>query len=333
MSCLLRHRKMRKIFLTLYFILGSLAILGNITISYALSSENVLINNCEMSFNYDKSPRRAITVNQNPTEVMLSLNLENVLIGTAYLDDEILPSLKKAYDRIPILSDTYPSREVVLAQRPDFIYAGFPGAFTNKVLGTREELIKLGISTYISPSLCPSRRDLPLSLQDIFREILEIGKIFRVENRAKALISSMEREIEFVKERLKDIEHPKKVFYFDTWGTVEEVPLTAGCCGVPHLLIALAKGKNIFEDLKAQMTHVSWEVVMERNPEIIVMNEARWSSAKRKIEFLQRHPVLKNMKAVRENRFVIIPASATMAGVRVSDTVLKLAKSFYPNRF
>ena len=62
-----------------------------------------VVENCTVSTTYERPPARAVTLNQAATEVMLALHLEDRLVGTAYLDDRILPGLSAAYERVPSL--------------------------------------------------------------------------------------------------------------------------------------------------------------------------------------------------------------------------------------
>lgn len=58
-------------------------------------------------------------MNQASTEVMLVLGLADKMVGTAYMDDEILPSLAEAYNSVPVLAEEYPSQEILFAGEPD----------------------------------------------------------------------------------------------------------------------------------------------------------------------------------------------------------------------
>lgn len=294
------------------------------------NSTTVVVDNCGICITCSESPKRAITVNQNPTEIMLALGLESRMIGTAYLDDDILPSLKTAYSRIPVVAKKYPSREQVLSLNTDFIYAGYGGAFSDKTIGARENLLKLGVRTYLTPAYCMEDRGRAVQLDDIFQEISEIGSIFSVDVRAKALVHNLRNEIETVQNALKSVSQRKRIFYFDTWGTNEYAPFTCGCCGFVQLLIELAGGENVFSDIKGFTGNVSWESVLVRDPDIIVLNDAWWSPADKKIEFLSSHTALSNMTAVKHKRFVSIPASAATPGIRIAETVKTLAAFFYP---
>ena len=48
-------------------------------------------------------------MNQPATEIMLALGLQDRMIGTAYLDDAILPAYADAYATVPVLAKEYPS--------------------------------------------------------------------------------------------------------------------------------------------------------------------------------------------------------------------------------
>ncbi len=83
------------------------------------------IENEGMKIDYTEAPTRAISVNQHVTEVMLALGLEDSMIGTAYLDDEIYEPLQTAYDQVPVLAEQYPSKEqVILLKLTLFMEAG-----------------------------------------------------------------------------------------------------------------------------------------------------------------------------------------------------------------
>ena len=90
----------------------------------AASAAPVTIENCGVTTTYAQAPRRAVTLNQHATEVMLSLGLADRMVGTAYMDDTILPELAEAYAGVPVIAEEYPSKEVLLAAQPDFVFGG-----------------------------------------------------------------------------------------------------------------------------------------------------------------------------------------------------------------
>lgn len=60
----------------------------------------IAVTNCGITRTYDRAPKRAVSLNQGPTEVLLALGLETSIVGTAYLDDFIWPKYKAVYDKV-----------------------------------------------------------------------------------------------------------------------------------------------------------------------------------------------------------------------------------------
>lgn len=79
-------------------------------------------------------PMHAVSTAQFTTEVLLAIGAEDQMAGTAYLDDEILPSLKEAYEKVPVLSDKYPTKEKFYSVSPDFL-TGWDSVVNPKNLG------------------------------------------------------------------------------------------------------------------------------------------------------------------------------------------------------
>ncbi|MGG0720157.1 cob(I)yrinic acid a,c-diamide adenosyltransferase [Robertmurraya massiliosenegalensis] len=87
--------------------------------------EPVVINNEGFVIEYDQIPKHAVSLNQHVTEIMLTLGLEDSMVGTAYLDNEIYEPLKEAYLKVPVLSEQYPSKEEIVAETLDILAKRF----------------------------------------------------------------------------------------------------------------------------------------------------------------------------------------------------------------
>eukprot|EP00039_Didymoeca_costata_P026438 m.15920 g.15920 ORF g.15920 m.15920 type:complete len:117 (+) comp5527_c1_seq1:236-586(+) len=97
-----------------------------------VSSYPTVINNCGLETTHLSPPQRAVTLNQGATEIMLALGLEDYMVGTAYLDDEIYPRFADKFFKIPQLDNSFPSYPNVSRLQevdPDFLYASFSSAF------------------------------------------------------------------------------------------------------------------------------------------------------------------------------------------------------------
>lgn len=278
---------------------------------------------CGLTINVDDVPSRAITLNQQATEVMLALGLEDRMVGTAYLEDEILPQWKDAYNKVPVISEKYPAKEVVLIEEPDFLFAGFVSAFAEKNVGTQEEWNERGIATYLVNASCDqyNPKNVPVTTAPILKDIEVIGDIFDVEDRAAALIEQTKARIEKV--QTLNPGAGRSTFFYDSDG---DPVYTAGCCGGPALLMRILGLKSITEDIEGRWVNVGWEHIVQNDPELIVINDAVWSTAAEKIEKLKTDPVLSDLDAVKNERFLIIPFSQTVLGMRFTDGVENLAQ-------
>ncbi|MDY6910805.1 MAG: ABC transporter substrate-binding protein [Chloroflexota bacterium] len=273
---------------------------------------------------FEESPQRAVSLNLHTLEIMLALGLEDRIVGTAYINAPPLPEFEIAMGNIPKLAEKYPSKEVLLGVEPDFVYARNT-AFTDKGIGSVEDLMKLDIPCYAAKATIVTAA----TMENVYEDILNLGRIFDIEVRAVDMIESMQGETQAIRDTVGDIENPLRVLVYD-FG--ESEMYTAGQSLETHL-IGLAGGRNIFDDLVKNWAYVSWEVVVDRDPEVIVINDYGDTPAREKIEFLMNHPAMADVTAIKNEHFVILPLPGIFAGVRNPDALLTLAKGFYPDKF
>ncbi|MFC4770252.1 ABC transporter substrate-binding protein [Effusibacillus consociatus] len=285
----------------------------------------VTIENYNRTLTFKEVPKRAVTLNQHVTEIMLALGLEDRMVGTAYLDDKILPEFQEAYSKIPVLSNKYPSKEVFMAAQPDFVYAGWKSAFTEKAVGTVEELEKAGIRAYLQES---SDMTAP-TLEDVYKDIQNIGRIFNVEAKANETINKMKKDMEQITKQIGPVDKPLKVFVYDSG---EDQAFTAANNYMTRL-ISLAGGKNVFDDIQKGWAKVNWEEVVNRNPEVIIIVDYGEKTVAQKQDLLLAKKELADVPAIKNKRFIVLPLSAAAEGIRAPLALKILSKGFYPDKF
>ncbi|SFM10451.1 iron complex transport system substrate-binding protein [Pelosinus propionicus DSM 13327] len=285
----------------------------------------VIINNHKRVIEFVNVPQRVVTLNQHATEIMLALGLSDKIVGTAHRDGEIQDEYKEQYNKPPVLSDTYPSKDTLLTVKPDFIY-GYNEAFEDKWIGTVDILEKQNVKSYITQGGLKEHA----TIQEVYNDINNIGKIFHVEKNAQDLIKSMKNEIQQVKEKTDIIDKPVKIMVIDE-ATGNQV-LIAGK-SLESDLIRLAGGDNVFGHLEKSWEKTDWQEIIRRNPEVIVVNEYAGTSAQETIQMLVKNPALSEVGAIKKQRFVIFSFNDMNGGIRSGKTVQWLAKAFYPQLF
>ncbi|MFD9031597.1 ABC transporter substrate-binding protein [Streptomyces sp. NPDC059567] len=283
------------------------------------------VSNCGVKTTYQAPPRRAVTMNQHVTEVMLALGLEKSLVGTAYLDDRILPAYKKAYDSVPVLAKEYPAKEALLAANPDFVYGGYASAFDAKAGRSRDDLKAAGVNTRLNTEYCPSGAS---SLADLYREVDEVGRTFGVPDRGARWTAEAKKTVAATERKLKGLA-PVSVFVYDSG---DKAAFTAGGKGIGNELITRAGGRNVFADLDKTFGDATWEQVVARKPDVIVIYDYGSTTVEQKKKRLLEDPALKDVPAIKNKRFAVMPLSDAVLGVRVPAAIEKLATQLHPTR-
>ena len=108
---------------------------------------------------------------------------------------------------MPVLAEKSPSKEQVIEAEADFIYGGWASFFSEKKFGSREQLQALDIDTYVQSS---SMKIAP-TVEDVYTDIRNIAKIFRIEERGEELISQINEDIDAVTAKIPSMEQPLNV--------------------------------------------------------------------------------------------------------------------------
>jgi len=275
---------------------------------------------------YTEAPQRAVTMSQFMTEMLLALDLGEKMVGTAYMDNDIYPEFKEAYDKVEILSDKYPSKEVMYSVEPDFV-SGWTSVFNEKRVASASEMMENGIHPFLAKSISGEG-----SMEAVYEDFRTLGKIFDVNEKAEAVVAKLQNEVVEIQEQVGDLaeEDMVKVFAYDS-GDNEPFVVAGG--GISGDIIRQAKGQNIFGEIEKGYATVSWEEVVLRDPEVIVIVDYGDTSADTKLELIKNHPALQDVTAVIEDNFVVIGLADMSPGVRNTGAIKTLAQGFYPEKF
>ena len=289
------------------------------------------VQSCNRTVTFENPPERAVSNDVNLTEMMLVLGLADQMVGYTgisgwkTLDAEMRSGVKE----LPELSAKYPTKEVLVGADADFFFAGWN--YGMKVGGevTPETLKPFGIKVYELTESCSHIMDKDkASLKDMYADILNLGKIFGVKSRAEALVESYKSELEIFKAKLVNIDEGLRVFVYDSG---EDAPFTAGRYAMPTALIEAAGGQNIMDDFNKSWGTVTWEEVIDRDPQVVVIVNYGDVTAEQKREYMMSNPAFKNISAVKNNRFVTLEYVEATPGPRNIQAIKHLADAFWTN--
>ncbi|MCU0828951.1 MAG: ABC transporter substrate-binding protein [Tabrizicola sp.] len=306
------------------------ALLALLLLSTPALAFPVTVKSCNRDVTFDAAPTRAIANDVNLIEMMLALGLRDRMVGYTGVSGwkTLDPELREGIAELPELSAKYPSREVLAGAEPDFFFAGWNYGMTVGGEVTPETLEPLGIKTYELTESCifvgPKAKS---SMQDMYNDLLNLGTIFGVEERATALVDGYKAKLAEITAKV-DRTAPLRVFVYDSG---EETPFTAGAYAIPTALIEAAGGRNIMDDLDKSWATVAWEPVIERNPQVIVIVNYGDVTADQKIAFLEANPAFASIDAVKNDRYVVLEYVEATPGPRNIRAVEKLVAGFWGN--
>ncbi|WP_405968083.1 ABC transporter substrate-binding protein [Streptomyces sp. NBC_00015] len=294
----------------------------------------VRLDNCGQQVVVDSPPRRAVSLNQGTTEIMLSLGLADRMVGTATWTDPVAKGLEKANAKVKRLADNAPSFETVLDTEPDFVAASFASTLGKGGVAPREQFDKLGVPTYLSPSDCVGKdnsgdgdgvRTEPLTMDAVYGEVRDLAEVFGVRERGERLVAGLKSRVTRATAGL-DARGVTLMYWFAN----SQSPYLAGCCGAPGIVTDALGAKNAFDDTEEEWPQVNWETVADRDPDLLVIGDLTRrqqtaETAAKKIEFLESNPVTRNMTAVKEKRYVLLSGQAMNPTVRTVEGIEKVA--------
>lgn len=292
------------------------------------------IENCGRDVVIDAAPQRAVALDQGATEIMLSLGLEDRMVGTASWTDPILESLSEANDNVPRLSDNAPTYEVLIDADPDFVAASFGRHYAEEGgVATQDRLDETGIASYLSPTDCGAgnvsinaggKRGEVLTPDVIYQEIEQIAEIFDVPTRGEELIDELKSRAAAATE---DVDLNGKTVAF--WFADTKTPYVAGGTSEPGMISELTGMENVFSDLEDDWPGVGWETFVDKDPEILVLGDLErdrfpGDRLADKEEFLSTDPLTRDLDAVKNQCYITLHGAEMNPSIRFVDALEKI---------
>lgn len=277
----------------------------------------IVVENYGRKITISKRPEKVLTLGPNCTELFAALGLEDLVIGRSLVNHSRGPleEYAQAVESIPQLNYGSATREAILTSGADFIYA-LDWEISDQGCNL-EEAAQYGITVYVNTAA---------NLEEQYQEILDMGKIFGVEEKAKEFVEDQKSRIQAVQDSLEGKE-PVEVLVYDSG---KEGVFTCSGSNFESLLIGLAGGHNIFDDLSDQQwVTVSFEEVLARNPDVILIHDYDSPSVEEKIAEIKSNPTLAQLDCVKNERFATITLESVLPGNRMAYAVEQMAEDFY----
>ncbi|MCY4050385.1 MAG: ABC transporter substrate-binding protein [Gammaproteobacteria bacterium] len=287
------------------------------------TANNITVNNCGKPLDFETTPKRIVVHDINMAEMAFALELQDRIVGLTGITGWYKTSLKfdELRGNIPELAPKYPTIENLISVDPDLFFAGWYYGMRPGGDVTPDTLARFGIQTMILTESCVHLdKDRPIASMDLlFDDVLRLGKVMDVEDKAKKLVSDWKLELASIGAQTNGLEK-FRVFLLDG---PADAPFTAGKFAIPDAMISAAGGQNVTHDLDTSWGRTSWEAVAATNPQFLVLLDYQTGNgAVDTFHFLQEHPVMSQTDAVKNERWIglryeeLTPGPANILAIR-----------------
>lgn len=285
----------------------------------------------EIETTYEKAPEKVVAVYQGCVETMLALGLEDHLVATAGLDNEVPDSMKAAFSGTNYLDEFTPTKETVTMLEPDMIFS-WGSLFKDDNLGDVTNWIEKGCNTYYSSNTRPSADGVTRArtIENEYTDILNIGKIFDVQDKAEAIVDEIKSIIDSTLEATANMEEKPTVMILEPLGgeITNYGAATLGGDMVTALGATLAN---------PDASGVGKEDIIAANPDVIFVVYMPYAGddpetvKNDQLTAITGDEALQALDAVKNERVIPIMLSEMYASAtRTKDGVKTLAKGLYP---
>ncbi|MBI1869561.1 MAG: cobalamin-binding protein [Chlamydiae bacterium] len=171
----------------------------------------------------------------------------------------------------------------------------------------------------------------PKNLNDIFKNILEVGQTINHEKKANELVQSLQERIKKIKEFTDHLIERPKVFFME-WLD----PIYNG----GHWISEMIKISGGFDPLAqdgSDSKRIDWQDVLDLAPEIIILSPCGMNLDQviKQSSLLKKYSHWQKLPAVQKNQVFAVDANAYFArpGPRIVEGIEILAKIIHPELF
>ena len=280
----------------------------------------------EVSYTYTEAPQRVLAVYQGCIETMIALGLEDHVIASYGLDNEVKEEWQDGFAQMHYDNSVFaPDKETVTLMEPDFIFS-WGSYFGDKKLGDVEAWNEKGGGTYMNSNTVPGGTR---TLENEYTDILNIGKIFHVEDKAQALVDEMKAQVADTLSAVQGQEPVRVAVVEPISGSITNY----GAKSLAGDMVTALGGELAMPEADS----ISKEDLVAADPEVIFVVYMAYSGddpesvMAEQLSLIQDDPALQSLQAVQSgNVHLIMLGDMYASGPRTLDGLKTLAQGMYP---
>ncbi len=279
-----------------------------------------------VEYTYRKAPERVICVYQGCIETMIALGLEDHVLASYGLDNEVKDEWKDGFGRMNYDSSVFaPDKETVTLLEPDMIFS-WDSYFGEKKLGDVYEWNRKGVATYISANSGAAKIR---TLENEYNDILNIGRIFDAEEKAKELVDKMKQQVEDTLAAAKGQEAVRVAVLEPISGKITNYAANS----LAGDMVTQLGGQLV----KPEGNEMGKEDLVAGDPDVIFVVYMAYAGddpetvKAQQLSAIQDDPALASLSAIQSGRvYPIMLGDMYASGPRTGDGIRVFAQGMYP---
>lgn len=259
-------------------------------------------------------PERIVSLGPSNTEILFAIGAGDQVVGVTRFCN--YPAEAQSRTQIGGVTAKSISVETVVSLRPDLVFA-----LGESQIPVIEALERAGIPVFALDSE---------RLESVYAAIEMAGLLTGHSAEADEVVAAMKKRVAAVTAKVEAIpEAERPLVFYEVWN---EPLMTAGPQSFIGELIELAGGRNIIEEASEQYPEISSEIVIQRDPAVILGPDSRGDEFT--VEQILARPGWEKIRAVRENRIYLLDGDiVSRPGPRLVDALEEIAVALYPDLF
>ena len=275
--------------------------------------ETVAIDRLNRTVYFTAVPQRIVSLSPSTTELLFAIGAGNQLVGAT--EHCNYPSGAAKLKRVGGGTLQGISRETILSLSPDLILCKWD---SHQPLIAPFERFKIPIM-----AVCPD------TLAELYEEATLLGRVTGHMSEASELVENMKRRVVALTSWVDSVpmDQRRRAFY-EVW---DEPLMTAGPKSFIGEMLAMGGMKNIFSDATVLYPRISDEVVLDRDPEVILAPSTH--RAQVSLDILANRQGWDRITAVRNRQvFLIDGDQVSRCGPRMLNALEEMIRAVYPEK-
>jgi iron complex transport system substrate-binding protein len=258
----------------------------------------LVVSSCGRDVRFEHSPKRVITAGSAAAPLIAAAGAGDRVITRTFETAPFLGEYAGDLAHAELINPTAElALEAIVARNPDVVVS-FEGSAVKA-----EDLTAVGIPLLVPRGYCEAAA---VSYDDIFGDILSYGKLFGTSAQASQTVGALRRRVAAVADvhRLDSSTRRAAALALSPDGSTFK---GYGSASTVHTQMGILQLRNIFGDVASRLFEANSEILIARDPEVIIVLTQGGQTPDSVCAVLRDRPELASLTAVRDDRVIAVP--------------------------